>query len=147
MRKILWIVAALILNSCQQENINSNAGDDVYPDYYDNGGAVSNDNGDNTAAPTYQTFYDQLSPYGSWVNDPTYGYMWVPTQEAGFSPYMSNGHWINSEYGWTWVSDYDWGWAPFHYGRWHYGDGYGWMWAPGYDWAPAWVTWGDYGGY
>jgi hypothetical protein len=93
----------------------------------------------------YQTFYDAMSPYGQWVNNPQYGYVWQPTAVAGdFSPYLTGGHWAYTDYGWTWVSDYDWGWAAFHYGRWFHDDMYGWMWAPGSEWAPAWVMWGSY---
>ena len=98
---------------------------------------------------TYQQFYDDLSPYGDWVDYQNYGYVWVPA-EQGFRPYYNNGHWIYTTYGWTWVSNYNWGWAPFHYGRWLYDDAYGWMWVPGYQWAPAWVSWrggGDYYGW
>src|SRR5882724_3289744 len=95
---------------------------------------------------SFQVFYDQLSPYGSWVEYPSYGYVWVPAGREGFRPYGTRGHWIYTEDGWTWVSDYSWGWATFHYGNWFYDDSYGWMWAPGYEWAPAWVTWGEYGG-
>lgn len=95
---------------------------------------------------SFQVFYDQLSPYGSWVNYNQYGYVWIPTRvNQGFRPYGSSGHWIFTPDGWTWVSDYSWGWAPFHYGNWFYDDVYGWMWVPGYEWAPAWVTWGEYG--
>ena len=25
-----------------------------------------------------QTFYDELSPYGTWIKDPQYGYVWRP---------------------------------------------------------------------
>lgn len=95
---------------------------------------------------SFQVFYDQLSPYGTWVSYPDYGYVWVPGAGAGFRPYGTGGHWVYTEYGWTWVSDYNWGWATFHYGNWFYDDAYGWMWVPGYEWAPAWVTWGEYGG-
>ncbi|HSQ45260.1 MAG TPA: DUF6600 domain-containing protein [Ginsengibacter sp.] len=98
---------------------------------------------------TYQQFYNDLSPYGDWVDYQNYGYVWIPN-EIGFRPYYNNGHWIYSEYGWTWVSNYNWGWAPFHYGRWLYDYAYGWMWIPGYQWAPAWVSWrsgGDYYGW
>ncbi len=96
---------------------------------------------------SFQVFYDQLSPYGSWVNYNQYGYVWVPTAvSSGFRPYGTAGHWVFTPDGWTWISDYAWGWAPFHYGNWLYDDSYGWMWVPGYDWAPAWVTWGEYGG-
>src|SRR5450432_2270098 len=89
---------------------------------------------------SYQQFYDDLSPYGQWVDNPEFGYAWTP-REAGFQPYYSNGHWAYTNYGWTWVSDYNWGWATFHYGRWFYDDLYGWMWVPGNEWAPAWVSW------
>lgn len=95
---------------------------------------------------SFQVFYDQLSPYGTWVSYPDYGYVWVPGAGAGFRPYGTRGHWVYTEDGWTWVSDYSWGWATFHYGNWFYDDSYGWMWMPGYEWAPAWVTWGEYGG-
>ena len=91
---------------------------------------------------TYQTFYDNLSPYGTWIDYPGYGHVWNPRIEGDFRPYATNGHWIFSGEGWAWASDYTWGWAPFHYGRWLYDDMYGWLWIPGYDWSPAWVTWG-----
>ncbi len=96
---------------------------------------------------TYQVFYDELSPYGQWINYPNYGYVWVPAVETGFSPYSSNGHWVFTDYGWTWVSNYNWGWAPFHYGRWNYDNYYGWLWFPNTEWGPAWVTWRHSNGY
>ena len=95
---------------------------------------------------SFQVFYDQLSPFGTWVSYPDYGYVWIPAAGAGFRPYGTRGHWVYTEDGWTWLSDYSWGWAPFHYGNWFYDDAYGWIWVPGYEWAPAWVTWGEYGG-
>ncbi|MEO6870144.1 MAG: DUF6600 domain-containing protein [Ginsengibacter sp.] len=104
---------------------------------------------DNPRQISYQTFYDELSPYGNWINYPGYGYVWAPDQ-MGFQPYSSNGQWVYSSYGWTWVSNYRWGWAPFHYGRWMNDRFYGWLWVPGYEWAPAWVSWrggGDYYGW
>ncbi len=94
-----------------------------------------------------QTFYDELSPYGSWFNDPDYGYVWSPAASRNFRPYYTDGHWAMTQYGNTWVSNYEWGWAPFHYGRWTYDNNYGWLWIPGYEWAPAWVTWRSGGGY
>jgi hypothetical protein len=89
----------------------------------------------------FQVFYDQLSPYGAWVYDNDYGYVWMPDESAGFIPYGTSGHWVLTFFGWTWVSDYPWGWAPFHYGRWNYDPYYGWFWVPGNEWGPAWVTW------
>lgn len=90
---------------------------------------------------SFNVFYDNLSPYGDWIQDPAYGYVWVPRVGAGFRPYYTDGYWVMTEYGNTWVSDYAWGWAPFHYGRWTYDNWYGWVWIPGNTWGPAWVSW------
>jgi hypothetical protein len=90
---------------------------------------------------SFQTFYDDLSPYGQWINYPHYGNVWQPSVSNDFKPYATNGHWVYSDMGWTWVSGYSWGWATFHYGRWFFDNEYGWLWMPGYDWAPAWVSW------
>ncbi|MEQ1678710.1 MAG: DUF6600 domain-containing protein, partial [Chitinophagaceae bacterium] len=103
---------------------------------------------DNDRDVSYQTFYDELSPHGQWVDYPNYGYVWVPDAGPDFRPYSTNGHWVWTEdYEWMWVSDYDWGWAPFHYGRWEEDNDYGWFWVPGYEWSPAWVAWRDGGDY
>lgn len=104
---------------------------------------------DDETSITYNQFYNDLSPYGNWVNYPNYGYVWIPYL-SNFRPYYTNGHWVYTNYGWTWASNYSWGWAPFHYGRWMMDPYYGWMWIPGTEWAPAWVTWrggGDYYGW
>jgi hypothetical protein len=108
---------------------------------------VSVDYSSNNVPVGYDAFYNELSPYGRWIDYPGYGYVWSPNADINFRPYSSSGHWVYSNYGWTWVSDFSWGWAPFHYGRWFYEDGYGWLWLPGNEWAPAWVTWGQSGGY
>jgi DNA segregation ATPase FtsK/SpoIIIE-like protein len=89
----------------------------------------------------FQVFYDELSPYGQWVNYPNYGYVWIPDVGTDFAPYQTAGYWVFTDYGWTWVSDYAWGWAPFHYGRWDYDNNFGWFWVPDNEWGPAWVTW------
>lgn len=98
---------------------------------------------------SFQIFYDQLSPYGQWFQDPQYGYVWCPNVGPNFRPYYSNGYWAMTQYGNMWMSDYDWGWAPFHYGRWTFNPRYGWLWIPGMEWGPAWVVWrhgaGNYG--
>ncbi|MFT3933374.1 MAG: hypothetical protein QM726_07160 [Chitinophagaceae bacterium] len=99
---------------------------------------------DANASITYQDFYDDLSPYGTWLDYPSYGHVWHPNISGEFRPYLTNGYWNYSNEGWLWMSDYSWGWAPFHYGRWIYDDTYGWLWVPGYEWSPAWVTWGGY---
>jgi hypothetical protein len=90
---------------------------------------------------TYNDFYQDLAPYGQWIEDPQYGYVWSPDVDGSFRPYYTNGHWAMTDYGNTWVSDYPWGWACFHYGRWTYDGYYGWLWVPGPYWGPAWVSW------
>ena len=94
-----------------------------------------------------QVFYDELSYYGDWINNPDYGYVWRPDVGSDFRPYYTNGRWAMTSYGNTWVSDYEWGWAPFHYGRWFYDDYDGWIWTPDTEWGPAWVDWRSGSGY
>lgn len=96
---------------------------------------------------SFETFYHELAPYGRWISNRDFGYVWVPNVSRGFHPYMTEGHWVMTEYGNTWVSDYSWGWAPFHYGRWTFDDYYGWIWIPDTEWGPAWVAWRSGGGY
>jgi hypothetical protein len=89
-------------------------------------------------------FRPALDPYGSWVDDRTYGTVWVPSESAvgqDFTPYSTAGHWVYDD-DWVWVSEYPWGWAPFHYGRWILIEGRGWSWVPGRVYRGAWVTWG-----
>jgi len=101
---------------------------------------ITNEAKSQTASVSFSVFYNSLKPYGRWMNNSTYGQVWV-SNTKGFTPYSTGGHWAYTDYGWTWVSEYDWGWAPFHYGRWSYQKQYGWYWVPGYEWAPAWVAW------
>ena len=96
---------------------------------------------------SFGVFYDELSPYGMWVNYPPYGFVWIPDSDPDFSPYASAGYWVYTDDGWMWVSDYPWGWAAFHYGRWDYADPYGWFWVPDDVWGPAWVSWRRSPGY
>jgi hypothetical protein len=99
---------------------------------------------------TYDTFYSSLSPYGSWLEVPAYGWCWQPTVaviDAGWRPYDQRGRWLYSDCGWYWQSDYSWGWAPFHYGRWYRPAGRGWCWVPDRTWGPSWVSWRQSSGY
>ena len=90
-------------------------------------------------------FRAELDPYGSWVQHPSYGTLWVPSPQVvgtSFSPYVSAGRWALDDAGnWVWVSDYPFGRVVFHYGRWVWASGVGWGWVPGYRYAPAWVSW------
>jgi hypothetical protein len=92
---------------------------------------------------TLRDFREPLAPYGTWIDDPRYGTVWVPSAgQVGpdFTPYVTAGHWAYDD-DYVWVSDYPWGWAPFHYGRWVYIDGRGWGWIPGRVYRGAWVEW------
>ena len=96
--------------------------------------------------PKVDMFYDDLAPYGRWVEVDGPGPVWVPYHVAAdWRPYQL-GHWVYTDYGWTWASDEDWGWAVYHYGRWNFDASYGWVWAPGSEWGPAWVAWHEGGG-
>jgi hypothetical protein len=89
-------------------------------------------------------FYDNLAPYGAWVDVDGYGRCWRPSvvvYNPGWQPYCDHGHWVYTDCGWYWSSDYSWGWAPFHYGRWFRHSQWGWCWAPDIVWGPSWVTW------
>ena len=90
-------------------------------------------------------FRAELTPYGTWVNDPRYGTVWIPhvvVVGEQFAPYRTAGRWAVTDAGdWMWVSDYEWGYIPFHYGRWVWIPARGWAWVPGRRYAPAWVVW------
>ncbi|SHF18449.1 hypothetical protein SAMN02745157_1843 [Kaistia soli DSM 19436] len=92
-------------------------------------------------------FFDALAPYGQWVADRAYGYVFVPDRRgAGWRPYQE-GQWVwTDDYGWYWQSNEPFGWATYHYGRWDYSPAYGWFWVPGDVWSPAWVTFRTGGG-
>jgi hypothetical protein len=96
-------------------------------------------------------FKPALDGHGAWVDDATYGTVWVPAEaEVGtdFVPYSTAGHWTYAEdTNYVWVSDYSWGWAPFHYGRWVHVHHHGWVWIPGRTYAGAWVVWRTGPGY
>lgn len=93
------------------------------------------------AQVTVGYFYDTLSPYGEWVQDPNYGYCWHPTNvDVNWAPY-TDGYWAYTDSGWTWVSYEDYGGVVYHYGRWANLPDEGWVWVPGETWAPAWVSW------
>ncbi len=94
-------------------------------------------------ADAIQDFRGQLAPYGNWVEDPSYGTLWIPSTQyvgADFVPYTTGGHWAyGSDY--VWNSTYAFSDAPFHYGRWTWVTAYGWSWVPGAVYRGAWVSW------
>src|SRR5579871_5296357 len=93
------------------------------------------------AGVSFDFFYDNLSPYGDWVEVGDYGTCWRPADvDADWSPY-TDGYWAYTDAGWTWVSYEDYGGIVYHYGRWIRVEDAGWCWKPDYEWAPAWVSW------
>src|SRR5678816_4029506 len=82
-------------------------------------------------------FYDELSPYGSWVVLPGLGRVFRPAT-GGFQPYRT-GYWVYTSYGFSWVSPEPFAWAVYHYGRWVWYGG-AWYWVPDTRWGPAWVS-------
>ena len=89
----------------------------------------------------------ELSHYGHWYNNPSYGWVWRPVGlVSGWQPYL-HGRWVYSPTGLVWVSSEPWGWAPFHYGRWEFLFGSGWVWIPGHVFSGAYVAWGVAPGY
>jgi len=93
-----------------------------------------------------------LDADGRWVQDNSYGQVWVPQNVASdWAPYR-DGSWVWEDYyGWTWVGSEPWGWAPYHYGRWYHSPVYGWAWYPGSRvavsaWSPALVAFIGFGG-
>jgi len=99
---------------------------------------------------SYESFYDTLAPYGTWVDVAGYGPCWQPSVvivNPEWQPYCNGGQWVYSDCGWYWMSGYSWGWAPFHYGRWFRHSHYGWCWEPGNVWGPSWVCWRYNGNY
>jgi hypothetical protein len=75
--------------------------------------------------------YEDLDKYGTWRDEPDYGYVWTPTYvSAGWSPYRFGRYTYVSGWGWAWIDDAPWGFAPYHYGRW-VTVGNRWCWVPG----------------
>jgi hypothetical protein len=90
---------------------------------------------------SFQFFYDNLTPYGEWVDVGDYGTCWRPNDiDDDWSPY-TDGYWSYTDAGWTWVSYEDFGDICYHYGRWVRAEDVGWCWVPDYEWGPAWVSW------
>jgi len=105
--------------------------------------------GDVEDAISFDSFHDQLAPYGYWLYSDRWGVVWQPAEVPyDFRPYYTAGHWVyTDDYGWYWLSKYSWGDISFHYGRWVNDPDDGWLWIPGYIWSPGWVAWRSNGAY
>jgi hypothetical protein len=86
-------------------------------------------------------FYDQLAPYGVWVDEPRLNRRVFVPQQEDFVPYRV-GHWESTDVGFVWVSNEPFAWATTHYGRWAYSPEIArWVWMPDTEWGPSWVDW------
>jgi hypothetical protein len=91
------------------------------------------------------TGVESLDAFGTWLNTPDYGSVWLPDVMPDWAPYrVGQWTWV-APWGWTWVDSAPWGFAPFHYGRWAMWNGR-WAWVPGTYvarpvYAPALVAW------
>jgi uncharacterized protein DUF6600/FecR-like protein len=86
-------------------------------------------------------YVSELNRYGTWRDDPSYGWVWTPDSVApDWRPYY-DGQWYDAPTGMTWVGSEPWGWAPYHYGRWQWSLGAGWFWIPGVVYSGAYVSW------
>src|SRR3989442_12946515 len=66
------------------------------------------------AVSSVDVFYDQLSPYGVFVDDGRYGRVFIPEQ-TDFVPYTV-GHWEYTDLGFVWISTEPFSWPTSHYG-------------------------------
>ncbi len=92
----------------------------------------------------YSDYENELNQNGDWVDEGSYGSVWVPRSTySDWQPY-TYGRWAwYPIIGWTWVSSEPWGWCTSHYGRWGWRLNLGWYWIPQnhWGWGPAWVNW------
>ncbi|HEV7559088.1 MAG TPA: DUF6600 domain-containing protein, partial [Kofleriaceae bacterium] len=77
------------------EPVDEEASDPVYED-------VSSVNVEGNDVPNVDVFYNELAQYGTWYDDPAFGWVFAP-ENNGHVPY-SNGNWKYTDYGYTWVS-------------------------------------------
>ncbi|MBM4274670.1 MAG: hypothetical protein FJ134_09475 [Deltaproteobacteria bacterium] len=86
-------------------------------------------------------FYEELSPYGQWVDYGNHGPVWVPTRVSeNWRPYL-DGRWVPTDDGWVFETNEPWGWATYHYGNWMPTQEHGWAWVPGRTWYPSTAAW------
>lgn len=82
-----------------------------------------------------------LNQNGTWMSDPSYGYVWYPRVNSGWRPYY-RGRWHHvPRYGWTWIGAERWAWPTHHYGRWGFHQARGFYWIPARTWGASWVSW------
>ncbi|MBX3273400.1 MAG: hypothetical protein KF729_24265, partial [Sandaracinaceae bacterium] len=86
-----------------------------------------------------EVFLRELAPYGEWIEDPTYGRVFVPN-DPDYRPFR-NGQWVEEGEELAWLSYDAIGWAVCHYGSWTVLEDGRWAWIPGEEWAPARVDW------
>jgi len=101
------ISASLLLSSCMGLQGGAYAQGNYGYDNYDDGYYSDYDDGYNNGGVNFQVFYNELAPYGRWINDRNHGNVWIPNVGRNFHPYATDGYWAMTEYGNTWVSNYN----------------------------------------
>jgi len=111
---LLYVLAMTALMACSTtRNASAQTGDE--PNYQNNDDYNNDSYNDNNDDYNYDNnnddyynepsesdvninlFVNELSPYGRWINSPSYGQVWV-CNETGFAPYQSRGHWVYTNY-------------------------------------------------
>ena len=82
---IILAIIALAFWSCgSSRNYVYSQGYDDYgyyeEEYYDQGGV------------NFNVFYNELRPHGRWINNRSYGRVWVPSVGRDFHPYATDGY-------------------------------------------------------
>lgn len=85
-------------------------------------------------------YYAELSRNGQWVQDDDYGWVWNPSVDDDWRPYVS-GEWDEGPTGPIWYGYEPWSWSVYRYGRWDFRFGIGWVWIPGRIFRPSHVRW------
>lgn len=118
------LLGAMPAIAAAQPSVNVDVGVNVNIDSVAPGAAVA----------SVDVFYDQLSPFGVWVDEPDIGRVFIPDVDD-YVPY-TRGHWEYTNLGFVWVSTEPFGWATSHYGRWAYSRYFGrWYWLPDTEWG------------
>src|SRR5258708_6884966 len=67
------------------------------PDDYDDSDTGYDSSIYGESVPSVDVFYDQLSSYGVWLDDPDFGRVFMP-EDSNFVPY-TDGHWQYTDVG------------------------------------------------
>ena len=99
--------------------------------------------------PVLAQVKDTLQRYGSIVQHPRYGEVWIPSSSIvgqGWSPYPAcNWTFDRQQNAWSYNDRTEWGAIVHHHGRWAADTQYGWMWIADANYGPGHVYWKNEG--